>query len=168
MRTSSEKSKFIKAIKETPNMSLVCKKLDISRSNVYRWREKDAKFRKELNKALTEGRENWIDVAELSLFKKIKDYDMRAISFFLSHNSKMYHKKSEVLFIKTQEELKPGEACEHCGQEKPAQKTEKSKKFMEEMALGYLERKNRLRNEEREKEFGPQSSRPLHIKKQTM
>lgn len=119
MRTSSDKTKFLKALKETPIVFYACRKCGVPRSTIYRWREKNERFRREMDKIAYLGREDLTDMSEMSLIKLIKEGNYKAIALFLAHNSKRYHRRSEIVLTEElKEELKEGECCDKCGQKK--------------------------------------------------
>ena len=85
-----EIEEFLDILATTPFVSHACKKAGISKATIYRWMEADPRFKKKALQALADGRKNLIDVAEIALVGKIKESDMNAIKYFLSHNSKRY------------------------------------------------------------------------------
>src|SRR5690349_5197245 len=82
-RIDENQRKFLEAVEENPNIQLACKKVGISRSTIYRWREENQFFWKKLTTALDRGSERMNDYVESKLFEKIKDGDWPAIRFRL-------------------------------------------------------------------------------------
>jgi predicted DNA-binding transcriptional regulator AlpA len=78
MRTKGEKYRFLRELREIPNVSVVCKRVAIDKSTIYRWLNKDEEFKKEFIKALEVGRDSITDLAEGQLITHIKKGSMRA------------------------------------------------------------------------------------------
>jgi hypothetical protein len=117
MRTSDDKSIFIKTLKETPFISYAAQKSGVPRSTIYRWIKSHLGFKERVENAINEGRKRLNDVAEMALIKKIKDGDMRAIIFYLERTDKRYFPK-RTSYEEPIRELKSGEQCPTCGHEK--------------------------------------------------
>ena len=79
-------------LRELPNISFVCKRIPVAKATVYRWREKDPKFRAKMDEALTVGRDGVTDLAESQLIVRIRKGDMRAVQYWLDNNCKRYIK----------------------------------------------------------------------------
>lgn len=95
MIRESTKKKFLEELEKNANVYYACAKLDIARATYYRWYNRDPIFRKRANDALAYGRENNTDIGEYALVKKIKEGDLGAIKFLLSHNSSKYQPSIE-------------------------------------------------------------------------
>lgn len=89
-RHSDEKSKLIRILEETPLINYACKKVGIGRTTFYRWMKSNLEFKRGVERALESGRSQWVEVAESSLMKNVKNGKMDAIKFFLSHNEPRY------------------------------------------------------------------------------
>lgn len=87
------RAKTIQMIAEMPFVNQACKKAGISRATFYRWKKDNPEFREGVKKALSEGRENIAEIAEVMLMKRVRDGDMNAIKFTLNHNSDRYKPK---------------------------------------------------------------------------
>lgn len=96
VRQESFKKTFLEQLKRSPTIEQSCQKVGVGRATVYRWMQKSARFSKELEKALTEGRQLMSDVSESQLFSLIGDKDMRAIRFFLATHNPRYSNKIEL------------------------------------------------------------------------
>ncbi|GEM_PF-2533394 len=96
-RNSDEKSKFLQILSETPFIHYACKKVVISRATIYRWMKGNPDFAKAVRKALQDGRNQLVELAELTLVKKIREGDRQATEFFLIYNTKRYAKKRPIL-----------------------------------------------------------------------
>lgn len=92
MSRNKEKTqaRLIKAFKENPITSSVCKKIGVARSTYYRWLDEDYEFKKEAEAALEIGRNRMVDVAESKLLSRVNEGDQRAVEFYLKNNSKRY------------------------------------------------------------------------------
>jgi len=117
MRTSDEKSVFLETLKEMPFISYAAKKSGIARSTIYRWMKDNQEFNKLVTKTSKDGRDQLVDLAEMMLVKLIKEGNLKAITFFLMHNSKRYLPTRSINITPTGE-MKPGQTCEVCGQKK--------------------------------------------------
>lgn len=87
------KQKLLKELEKSGNVYLSCLKVGIDRSTHYRWFESDKEFRKLASRAIRQGRENNCDVARQALMLRVKEKDMRAIEYVLSHNDPTYKRK---------------------------------------------------------------------------
>ncbi len=92
-RTSDERNKIIRLLADNPNIEHACKSVGIARATHYRWMESNVDYRRGVNRALKDGRERWIEVAEAALMKGVKNEKLRAIQFFLTHNDPRYMPK---------------------------------------------------------------------------
>lgn len=87
------KQKLLKELEKIGNILMSCLKYGIDRSTFYRWKESDPEFKEQAEAAIQHGRENICDIAEHGLVRKLKEADMNAIKYTLSHNSKRYQQK---------------------------------------------------------------------------
>jgi hypothetical protein len=71
---------------------VVCKRVAIDKSTIYRWLNKDEEFKKEFIKALEVGRDSITDLEEGQLITHIKKGSMRAIQYWLDNNDTRYLK----------------------------------------------------------------------------
>ena len=95
-RSSDERSKIIEILSENPSVHYACKKTGIARATHYRWMKDNAEYRTAINRALKEGRTQWTENAEAVLMKKVRDGNMRAVTYYLSHNDARYIPKRSV------------------------------------------------------------------------
>lgn len=81
-------------IKSFGNITIAAKSLGCERATLYRWIGDD----KQLNKAIQEGRDSLLDMAENKMAHKIKDGDTTALIFYLKTQGKTrgYTEKHEV------------------------------------------------------------------------
>lgn len=90
MKKQRLQNKFMEEIKEYPNVSAVCKKLDISRQTFYRWCKEDKRFKEEFENSISIGTDSINDLAESKLINKINKGEMVAIKYWLNNNHKKY------------------------------------------------------------------------------
>ena len=108
MKDHKTKKLILENIRKVPIIEVACSKSGIARSTLYRWRDKDEKFREDLEKALAEGEELINDMSESQLISLIKEKSWSAISFWLKHRNPKFRERIEVnAKIEKQEELTP-------------------------------------------------------------
>lgn len=108
MKSNTNKKLFLENLKKVPIIQVACEKSGISRATIYRWRDKDNKFRKDLEAALSEGEALVNDMSESQLISLIKEKNFPAIRFWLNHRHEKFKEKLEVKAkIEKQEELTP-------------------------------------------------------------
>lgn len=103
------KQKILKELEKIGNVLMSCLKYGVDRSTFYRWKDSDPEFKMKAEAAIRHGRENLCDIAEHGLVRKLKEADMNAIKYALSHNSKHYKQKrtSKVLIEYRKQEPPP-------------------------------------------------------------
>lgn len=84
------KNKIILELEKYGNVYYACIKNNISRNSYYRWFSSDPIFKKNALKAIKLGRQNICDMAENALLSKVKEKNIEAIKYTLSHNSSHY------------------------------------------------------------------------------
>ena len=92
-RLNEERSAFLKLLTDSPFVDHAAKQAGIARSTVYRWIKDNPEFRKAVEKAKKGGRAHMVELGEIMLLKKVKEGDVSAIKFLLTHNSKRYRPK---------------------------------------------------------------------------
>ncbi len=106
MKSNNTKKLFLENLKKVPIVQVACEKAGVSRATVYRWRDKDKKFRKTLDQALSEGEALVNDMSESQLISLIKEKNFSAIRFWLNHRHEKFRERVEVTAkIEKQEEL---------------------------------------------------------------
>lgn len=95
-RNSDERSKIIQILSENPSIGYACKKVGIARATHYRWMKDNASYRGSIQRSLKEGRSQWTENAEAVLMKNVRDGNMRAVTFFLTHNDSRYIPKRSI------------------------------------------------------------------------
>jgi hypothetical protein len=84
-KEESTKETFVQAYENNAgNISLACKKANISRSTYYRWLKEDLEFQEKTD----EVKEALIDLAETMLLKKIREGSTPELIFFLKTQGK--------------------------------------------------------------------------------
>ena len=110
MKKNRTKNEFLEQLRKIPIIQVACEKVGISRNSVYRWRNEDAEFCKDMDKALIEGEELINDMSESQLVSMIRDKNWQAISFWLRKRNPKFRDRLEVnTTTLPQEELSPEE-----------------------------------------------------------
>jgi len=109
MITKQQKQRFIDELRKTPVIQVVCQKLSIGRTTYYRLRKEDNEFAKQADLAIEEGRLVVNDLGEAQTIALMKDKDMQAIRFWMTHNDPRYSNKLEIKgrITHVSEELSP-------------------------------------------------------------
>ena len=107
MVTNDDKKRFIEELQKTPVVQVACQRTSIGRTTYYRLRKEDKEFAQLADIALQEGRAVVNDLGEAQTISLMKDRDMNAIRFWLTHNEPRYGNKLEITgrFTHTTEEL---------------------------------------------------------------
>lgn len=85
-----KRNRFLKELKNVPIVSSVCEKLGISRNTIYRWKQDDPVFARQMQQALNTGCDSINDLAESKIINLIQQNDFRAMRFWLMSNQKKY------------------------------------------------------------------------------
>lgn len=96
MKKDRTKDLFLEQIRKIPIIQVACEKVGVARSSVYRWRDEDEEFCKELEKALTEGEALINEMSESQLISLIREKSWQAISFWLRKRSPKFKDRVEV------------------------------------------------------------------------
>lgn len=107
MKKDKVKDNFLAQLKKVPIVQVACEKIGVSRTSVYRWRNEDTAFRKDMDSALAEGEELVNDMSESQLLSLIREKNWNAISFWLRKRSPKFRDRIEVTTATPQEELSP-------------------------------------------------------------
>ena len=91
------KKKFIEELEKCPVVIAACQKCGISKASVYRWADEDAEFDEQMQNALQRGRISVNDYARSALVSCIKDKNLSAIRYWLSHNDDWFRPKKPEL-----------------------------------------------------------------------
>lgn len=98
--------KVLEELSEIPNVSLICKKLNISRQTFYRWKKENPEFSELVEESIECGVESISDLAESKLIENIKNGKQRSIEYWLNSNKKKYFRPRPVINIIEKPEAK--------------------------------------------------------------
>lgn len=102
-RNSDDRNKIIHILSENPSIGYACKKVGIARATHYRWMKDNPDYKVHVTRALREGRLQWSENAEAVLMKQVQNGNMRAVTFFLTHNDPRYIPK-RTLYVESLDE----------------------------------------------------------------
>ena len=105
MKKNTKKDEFLEQLRKIPIIQVACEKVGLSRTSIYRWKDEDEEFKKDMEKALAEGESFVNDMSESQVLALIKDQNWSAISFWLKHHHPAYRNRVEVTAVAPQEEL---------------------------------------------------------------
>ena len=94
IRITSQKQEFLEQLKTVPIIQVACERLQISRATIYRWKDEDQEFSKQVDIAITQGSYLVNDLAESQLVSAIRDGELPAVKIWLNHNHFKYGAKS--------------------------------------------------------------------------
>ena len=77
-------------------IEIACVRVNVGRTTFYKWREKDPKFAKAVDDALSSGKELVSDVAEGNLIAKVKQGHFQSLIFWLKSHRDEYSNKLEI------------------------------------------------------------------------
>lgn len=104
-RIKIEKALILEHLRKTPLIEIVCKKMDISRATICRWRKDDPAFRIAFDEAVYYGLEATNDVVESALMKAIQNGNASLIKFFLQHRHPAYSARAAQVKREREESL---------------------------------------------------------------
>lgn len=107
MKKEKVKDAFLEQLRKVPIIQVACEKVGISRNSVYRWKNEDPEFEKELTTALEEGEALVNDMSENQLLVLIREKNWHAISFWLRKRNPKFKDKIEVEVRPKEEALTP-------------------------------------------------------------
>lgn len=96
MHTKADKERFLEELRKTPVVQVACQKVGWGRTTYYRIRKQDKHFAELADVALQEGRVVVNELGEAQTITLMKEKDMRAIRFWLTHNDPRYSNKLEI------------------------------------------------------------------------
>lgn len=96
MKKNKVKNAFLEQLRKIPIVTVACEKISISRNSVYRWKNEDEKFSKEMETALADGEALVNDMSESQLLSLIQEKNWSAISFWLRHRNPKFRERIEV------------------------------------------------------------------------
>lgn len=89
-RQKLQREALLSELRKNSVMTVACQKSGIPRSTVYRWLNDDPSFAGMVEEAESEGRETVNDMAESVIIKKIREENLHAAKYWLSHNKELY------------------------------------------------------------------------------
>lgn len=95
-RIDAQKKLVLQHIEKTPIVEVVCQKVGIGRTTLYRWLHEDKSFAKEYGEAFGTGVDLISDLAESKLIGKIHEGETTAIKLWLGTHRKSFISKLEV------------------------------------------------------------------------
>lgn len=107
MKKNKKRNEFLNELRKIPIIQVACEKVGLSRTSIYRWKDEDAEFKKEIEQAMKDGEAFVNDMSESQLLTLIKEKDWSAISFWLRHHHSAYKNKLEISTREIDETLSP-------------------------------------------------------------
>jgi len=98
MKTAKQKKILIEELEKNPVIGFATKRAMIARATYYRWLKKSKKFAKAAEKARDKGVSLINDLAQAQIILMIKDGNLTAIKFWLTHRDPAFSEKLK--FIK--------------------------------------------------------------------
>lgn len=89
-RQKIQREIFLAELRKNSVITVACQKSGISRSTAYRWMNEEPEFVNMAEGAIAEGRAVINDMAESVLMKKIREENLAAAKFWLTHNNERY------------------------------------------------------------------------------
>ena len=89
-RQKMQREILLTELRKNSVMTVACQKAGIPRSTVYRWTNSDPEFMNAIDEASSEGRDIINDMAESVIIKKIREENLAAARYWLSHNHERY------------------------------------------------------------------------------
>jgi predicted DNA binding protein len=108
MKTENDKKLFLDNLKKIPIIQVACERSTVSRASIYRWKNEDKEFAKNMEAAMAEGEALINDMGEGQLISLIREKNFPALRFWLIHRNPKFREKIEVTAkIEKREELTP-------------------------------------------------------------
>lgn len=105
-RQKMQREILISELRKNSVMTVACQKAVVPRSTIYRWMNNDPEFMNAIEEAVSEGRGVINDMAESVVIKKIREENLAASKYWLSHNHDRYQLwKSRITDSITRREL---------------------------------------------------------------
>lgn len=111
-RIDKQKDLFLEQLRKTPIIQVVCEKVGVGRTSLYRWRKEDPVFDGAIKDAIEIGTHLVNDVAESKLIKLVQDGEFSSIRFWLQTHHKTYSNRVQISIDKPKEELSEQEKQE--------------------------------------------------------
>lgn len=110
MKDPQIKQLVLDQLEKSPIVELACKKAGISRMTFYRWMKEDKAFKKQAGEFMASSRDTYNDIAESQIITAMKNGNIGASRFFLTHNHPIYKKAGKSDAEAEVMELTPEEA----------------------------------------------------------
>jgi predicted DNA binding protein len=107
MKKNKIKKQFLDELRRIPIIQVACERTNVSRTSVYRWKNRHPEFAKEIEEALAEGEALVNDMSENQLLVMIRDKNWSAISFWLRHRNPKFKDKVEITTKIIDDKLSP-------------------------------------------------------------
>lgn len=105
-RQKMQRETLLTELRKNSVMTVACQKAGVPRPTVYRWMNSDPEFMDAVEEAVSEGRDVINDMAESVLIKKIREENLSAVKYWLSHNHERYKLwKSRIMSSITRHEI---------------------------------------------------------------
>lgn len=111
-RIEKQKELFLEQLRKTPIIQVVCEKVGVGRTSLYRWRKDDPVFDEAIREAIELGTHLVNDLAESKLIKLVQDGDFGPIRFWLQTHHHKYANHLRVSIDKPRDELTDEEKAE--------------------------------------------------------
>lgn len=89
-RQQQQREILISELRKNSIMTVACQKAGINRSTAYRWMKEDPTFLNLVEDVCSEGRGTINDMAESVIIKKVREENLHAAKYWLSHNNERY------------------------------------------------------------------------------
>lgn len=89
-RQKLQREILISELRKNSVMTVACQKAGVPRSTVYRWMKDDSVFLSLVEDVSSEGRDTINDMAESVVIKKVREENLHAAKYWLSHNNERY------------------------------------------------------------------------------
>jgi len=89
-RQKLQRETLLSELRKNSVMTVACQKSGIPRPTVYRWLKNDPTFAEAVEEAGAEGRDIINDMAESVVIKKVREENLHAAKYWLSHNNERY------------------------------------------------------------------------------
>lgn len=97
MKNENQKKKLIEELEKNPVIEHACRRAGIARASYYRWLTRNKKFAGAAEKALEKGVSLINDLGRAQIILMMKDGNLTAIKFWLTHRDSAFSKKFQVM-----------------------------------------------------------------------
>ena len=132
MKKSRVQDKFLKELERIPIVQVACERCGISRQTVYRWKKEDPEFEALVNQALDEGEALVNDMGESQLLASMRDGNMSATRYWLSHRHPKFKKGEQA--VRNRHSVLPREKYKHLTDEDLEQEVARLQEMQRELS----------------------------------